>query len=246
MTANNQRNFVAEGQKMQIGIADDDKGVLDYLERTLEPQGYPCMRFSDGRELIKALPRETFDLLIVDWNMPEQSGIEVIHWAQKNLALCPPIILMTSRSSGDDIVRGLEIGADDYIVKPENANVILARVRSALRRARPQAATERFQSYGSFDFDRSNNSVNMKGETVSLTPKEFALAELFFRNGHRPLSRGYILQNVWHSVADLPTRTLDMHVSRVRAKLKLKPENGFRLQTVFGFGYRFEQFDSVE
>ncbi|HMS20375.1 response regulator transcription factor [uncultured Sphingorhabdus sp.] len=231
---------------MRIAIADDDKDIVDGLERTLGPAGYPCVRFSNGRDLITALARETFDLVLVDWNMPEQSGMEVVYWARRNLNPCPPIIMMTTRSSGDDVVRGLEAGADDYIIKPETHSVVLARVRSALRRAKPQQPVERFYSTGGFDFDRSTNTVNVRGKDVTLTPKEFALAELFFENRHRPLSRGYILQAVWNSVADLPTRTLDMHVSRVRSKLMLKPEHGFRLQTVFGFGYRFEQFGIEE
>ena len=231
---------------MRIAIADDQKDVREYIAAALSQSELPSSSFANGRELITALQRETFDLLVVDWNMPEQSGIEVIFWARKNLVPCPPIIVMTSRSDSADIVAALEAGADDYIVKPENAAVFVARVKSALRRATPQSATERFKSYGPFEFDRSSNSVQLHGRTIALTPKEFALAELFMQNGHRPLSRGYILQAVWNSVADLPTRTLDMHVSRVRAKLALNPENGFRLQTVFGYGYRFEQFENQE
>ena len=231
---------------MRIAIADDQVDVREYLQSTLEQAGYPSSQFSNGRELITALQRETFDLLVVDWNMPQQSGIEVIFWARANLVPCPPIIVMTSRSDSIDIVTALEAGADDYIVKPEKPTVLLARVRSALRRAMPQSPTVRFQSYGDFKLDRSSNTIVAHGEPVALTPKEFALAELFLQNGHRPLSRGYILQMVWNSVADLPTRTLDMHVSRVRAKLALNPENGFRLQTVFGYGYRFEQFERQE
>lgn len=231
---------------MRIAIADDQKDMREYIRDTLQNAEYPCSQFTNGRELITALQRETFDLLIVDWNMPEQSGIEVIYWAHRNLTPCLPIIVMTSRSDSVDIVAALEAGADDYIVKPEEPSVLVARVRSALRRVMPQAKTERFQSYGDFKLDRSTNTVVAHGNAVALTPKEFALAELFLQNGHRPLSRGYILQAVWNSVADLPTRTLDMHVSRVRAKLGLNPENGFRLQTVFGYGYRFEQFEKQE
>ncbi len=231
---------------MRIAIADDHKDMREFMRTTLQQAEYPCSEFSNGRELITALQRETFDLLVIDWNMPEQSGIEVIYWARANLAPCPPIIVLTSRSDSADIVAALEAGADDYIVKPEKPAVIVARVRSALRRVTPQAAAQRFQTYGDFVFDRSNNTIVAYGEVVAMRPKEFALAELFLQNGHRPLSRGYILQAVWNSVADLPTRTLDMHVSRVRAKLNLHPANGYRLQTVFGYGYRFEQFEKQE
>lgn len=231
---------------MRIAIADDEKDMRDYVGHTLEQAEYSYAKFSNGRELITALQRETFDLLVIDWNMPEQSGIEVIYWARANLTPCPPMIIMTSRSDSTDIVAALEAGADDYIVKPVEPAVLVARVRSALRRVIPQVVVQRFQSYSGFELDRSSNTVVAYGKVIALTPKEFALAELFLQNGHRSLSRNYILQAVWNSVADLPTRTLDMHVSRVRAKLGLNPSNGFRLQTVFGYGYRFEQFEKQE
>jgi DNA-binding response OmpR family regulator len=226
---------------VRIAIADDDKDVQAYLADVLMQSGFACSVFNNGQELITALTRDTFDLLLVDWNMPYKSGIDVIYWAKENLKPLPPIVVMTSRSDSDDVASALDCGADDYMIKPECQRVIVARVRSALRRNTPVAATERFQAYGDFVFDRSTNSVQSRGDTIALTPKEFALADLFFQNDHRPLSRGYILQAVWNSVADLPTRTLDMHVSRVRAKLSLQPEHGYRLHTVFGFGYRLEQ-----
>lgn len=231
---------------MRIAVADDHKDTREFVKTVLQQAELPCSLYANGRELITALQRETFDLIIVDWNMPEQSGIDVVFWAHNNLVPCPPIIVMTSRSDSIDIVAALEAGADDYIVKPEQPSVLVARVRSALRRTRPQTALERYRTLAGFEFDRSTNTVTRDGKSASLTPKEFDLAELFLQNGHRPLSRGYILQMVWNSVGDLPTRTLDMHVSRVRAKLALTPENGFRLQTVFGYGYRFEQFEKQE
>lgn len=231
---------------MRIAIADDQSEVREFVRTILQQAEYASAEFANGRQMIRALQLETYDLLLVDWNMPEQSGIDVIRWARSNLVPCPQIIIMTSRIDSNDIVLALEAGADDYIVKPEKQEVILARIRSALRRAMPQTVAARIQTYGDFTFDRSTNTVVAFGDAVALRPKEFTLAELFVKNSHRPLSRGYILQAVWNSVADLPTRTLDMHVSRVRTKLKLNPENGYRLQTVFGYGYRFEKLQQNE
>lgn len=229
-------------EAMRVAIADDDRAMRSYIEEALLPSAHLCVQFPNGRELITALQRETFDLLLVDWNMPEQSGMEVVHWVHSNLRPAPPIIVVTSRTDNNDVVRALEAGADDYIVKPAAQSIILARVNSALRRSTPQRETQRVQAYGDYAFDRLTNSISVGERQVVLTGKEFALAKLFFDNPHRPLSRGYILHTVWNSVADLPTRTLDMHVSRIRTKLVLKPENGYRLQTIFGFGYRLESF----
>jgi DNA-binding response OmpR family regulator len=228
---------------MRIAVVDDDMEARNLMETLLVQQGHKCAKFSNGRELVTALSRDTFDLLMVDWNMPVMSGIEVVSWARENLPNCPPIIMLTSRMDEKDIVLGLESGADDYIIKPASAPIILARVAALLRRSAPPVADERFDQFGIYRFDRITGTVTFGDAEVTLTSKEFALAKAFFENQHRALSRAYILETIWKVVSDLPTRTLDVHVSRIRTKLKLIPENGYRLQTIFGFGYRLESAD---
>ena len=123
---------------MRIAIADDHVDVRHFLQCVLGQAEYSSSQFTNGRDLITALQRETFDLLIVDWNMLLQSGIEAVFWTRANLVPCLPIIVITSRSDNVDVVTALEAGADDHIVKPEAPSVILARVRPALRRSTPQ------------------------------------------------------------------------------------------------------------
>ncbi len=228
---------------MRIAIADDDAPTRHFINQVLEEQGHVCTQFSNGRDIATALSRDTFDLVFLDWNMPHQSGVEVATWARANVSPCPPIIMLTSRVEEKDVVAGLESGADDYIVKPASAAVIGARVAAMLRRAAPASTNERYDDYGIYRFDRVAEAVTYHGTEVTLTSKEFALAKAFFDNQQRALSRAYILETIWKSVGDLPTRTLDVHVSRIRTKLKLVPENGYRLQTIFGFGYRLESAD---
>jgi DNA-binding response OmpR family regulator len=228
---------------MRIAVVDDDAPTRSYLTQVLEAQGHNVTPFVNGREAISALTRDTFDLIIVDWNMPIVSGIEIISWARKNLEVHLPIIMLTNRSDEHDIVQALESGADDFIIKPEKASVISARVAALLRRTNVAQAAPRQQAFGRFLFDSTSSSVSLDGEDIPMTSKEYALALAFFQNQHRALSRAYLLETIWNSVADLPTRTLDVHVSRIRAKLKLSRENGFRLQTIFGFGYRLEAYD---
>jgi DNA-binding response OmpR family regulator len=115
-----------------------------------------------------------------------------------------------------------------------------------LRRSNSPASEARFEDYGAYRFDKLREAVLFNEEEVKLTAKEFALARLFFQNQHRALSRAYILEMLWNSVADLPTRTLDMHISRIRSKLHLRPESGYRLLPIFGYGYRLESFDAKE
>ncbi len=227
---------------MRIAIADDDVATRAFVTDALQAGGHICAAFANGRDMITALQRDSFDMLVIDWNMPILTGIDVIRWAHGHMSPVPPIIVLTSRTDKADVVEALEAGADDYIIKPEAADVILARIAAAFRRTGPRPSSERVEAYGPYQFDKLTSSVRFGGKEVVLTAKEFALARLFFENFHRPLARGYILQMIWNSVADLPTRTLDMHVSRLRTKLELRPENGYSLQTVFGFGYRLESF----
>ncbi len=225
---------------MRIGIVDDDDTMLHYVARLLNAEGYRCEAFRRGRDLVSLLGRETFDLLILDWNMPDMSGMDILEWTQQHIQPCPQVIMLTSRSDKDDVAAALHAGADDYIVKPESAVVISARVRAVLRRARPRSEAGRFDRFGAYVFDRQDETVTLGDSQIVLTAKEFALAHLFFLNLHKPLSRRYLMEAVWKSVAELTTRTLDMHVSRIRAKLQLRSDNGYRLQTVFNYGYRLE------
>ena len=130
-------------------------------------------------------------------------------------------------------------------MKPEEATVILARVASVTRRTGVGVESDRFETRGRYQFDKLSCSVKFEGQEAVLTAKEFALVQLLFDNLQRPLSRSYIMQRVWNNVADLSTRTLDMHISRLRTKLDLRPENGYSLQTVFGYGYRLDSYDDT-
>lgn len=229
---------------MRIAIADDEETFRDQFSSIMTEAGHRCVCFRDGRDLMTSLQRDTFDLIVIDWMMPGMTGIDVLRRAREVLSPCPPIIMLTSRADKDDIAEALNSGADDYIVKPEAKNVILARIDAVMRRgaAAPELPT-RVETFGCYSFDRMTETATLHGEEIALTSREFALALLFFRNPNRAFSRPYILETLWNSVPDLPTRTLDMHISRIRAKLRLGPENGYRLQTIFGHGYRLEVFD---
>lgn len=230
---------------MRIAIADDEDTVRNFLTAILTEAGHSCISFRTGRETINALQRDTFDLAIIDWIMPGTNGLEIVKWTREALSPGPPIIMLTSRADNDDVVEALNAGADDYIIKPSAPDVILARVEAVMRRsAPPPDPSARTENFGVYCFDRMTSSVSLYGEDIALTSREFALALLFFRNPNRAFSRAYILETLWHSVPDLPTRTLDMHISRIRSKLRLGPETGYRLQTIFGHGYRLELFDT--
>lgn len=227
---------------MRIAIADDEESIREFTADLLIANGHVCSAFRNGPDLVRALQRDTFDLVILDWAMPGMSGLEVVSWAREKLDPRPPFIMLTCRNDKTDIVNALNAGADDYIIKPESREVISARVEALLRRTVPAENRERVESHDGYDFDRLTSSVTFDGLETPLTAREFNLALMFFRQPHRAFSRAYILETLWHSTADLSTRTLDMHISRIRSKLKLGPERGYRLQTIFGYGYRLERF----
>ena len=230
---------------MRIAVADDEETIRDFLSSLLTKAGHRCTLFRDGKDLMHALQRDTFDLVVVDWMMPSMNGLDLVRWARGVVDPCPPVIMLTSRSDKTDVVEALNAGADDYIIKPETEHVILARVDAVMRRSTNSAQEKppRIEEFGPYSFDRMTSTVTLNGEEISLTSREFQLARLFFLSPNRAFSRAYILETLWNSVPDLPTRTLDMHISRIRSKLRLGPENGYRLQTIFGHGYRLEAFD---
>jgi DNA-binding response OmpR family regulator len=228
---------------MRIAIADDDPELLEQLGNAIDGTVHQCERFRSGTELTTFLKRETCDVVLVDWNMPGRTGLDLVKWATSSLQNPPAFIILTSRSDKSDVVLGLEAGAVDYVVKPESEEVILARIEAAHRRLN-KGGPERFGKFGAYDVDRVTKQITRAGESLNLTNKEADLAILFFDNLNRPLSRAYIFGEVWGSVPEVESRTLDLHVSRIRSKLELRPKHGFAIQTVFGFGYRMDK--SVE
>lgn len=227
---------------MRIAVVDDDDSVIDFVCGALTKAGHGCSGFRTGGALMAALRRETFDLILLDWNLPDSSGLDLLGSIRASPSGAMGVIMITSRSDQDDIAAALRAGADDYVVKPEKAQVIVARAEAVHRRSSPPVAQGRLVRFGDHVFDRLTETASIDGEGVPLSAKEFQLALVFFENMHRAMSRGYLLETVWHSVSDLPTRTLDMHVSRIRAKLRLTPDNGYRIVSISGYGYRMERF----
>lgn len=227
------------GQIMRIGILEDDLALADHVKQSLSAADHTCEHFVDGQALLRALRRDTFDMLILDWNVPGLSGREVIEWMKNNLENAPPALMLTSRSAEEDIVAGLNAGADDYVIKPVPVAVLLARVDALARRAYP-LLPGREETFGDYNFDAIGGMLSIAGQPVTLTAKEFALALMLFRNMHRALSRAYLFEALWGLNPDLPTRTLDVHISNVRTKLNLRPANGYKLTPIYAYGYRLE------
>ncbi|WP_114953926.1 response regulator transcription factor [Sphingosinicella terrae] len=225
---------------MRIGILEDDPATAEQLRKLLSLEGHSCFLYQSGQKLIGFLSRETVDVLILDWNVPDVPGIDVIRWVRSENARHPPIVVLTARAAEEDIVTALKAGADEYVVKPVQPAVLLARIEALCRRAYPEPARGRVEQFGDYAFDSATETVRVRQEAVQLTAKEFALALMLFHNLNRTLSRSYIFEAVWGGSPDLQTRTLDAHISKVRTKLGLRAANGYRLVPIYAYGYRLE------
>ncbi|HYE45847.1 MAG TPA: response regulator transcription factor [Caulobacter sp.] len=226
---------------MKLAVLDDDPVQVEAITTVIDGAGYRSVAFTRAAALLSALRRETFDLLIVDWALPDRSGLDVIRWVRLNVDPPPPMLLVTSRTEDADIVAGLDAGADDYLSKPVSPAVLEARVGALLRRAYRGRSVGGREIHAGRAFDPASCSVTHEDRTVVLTAKEFALALVLFRNLHRALSRNYLIEAVWGGEPGLNSRSLDMHVSRIRSKLELRPASGFRLTPVYSYGYRLER-----
>jgi len=224
---------------MRIAVVDDDRLQLDMVERVAQELGHSCRLFETGQACLQELRRDTFDMLVVDWELPDTSGPEIIRWARQNLTPSLPILFITHRSEERDIVEGLECGADDFMVKPLRIAELQARITALLRRAYPQC-TDDVQSFGPYTFTRSALSVRFGNKEVVLTYREFALAILLFQNAGRLLSRDHLRESVWGQNAEVLSRSLDTHVSRLRQVLQLRPGNAYSIAAVYGLGYRLD------
>jgi two-component system, OmpR family, response regulator RegX3 len=228
---------------MRIAILEDDPSQTELLSHWFKCAGHHPHPFAQGTRLLRALEHESFDVVLLDWNVPEMSGIDVLRHLRQRLQSGVPVMFSTARMREEDVVRALREGADGYVTKPVRRHELLARLEAlALRRRDPQPRTGVIE-LDVFRVDLETRTILRNGAPLPLTAKDFDLATLLLRNVGRLLSRGHLRETVWASSQPVSSRTLDTHVSRVRSKLRLTPEHGWRLVAVYGYGYRLDRLD---
>lgn len=224
---------------MRIVLVEDDPTQALLLSSWLTAAGYHVHHYSNGESFIRAMNQESFDLVILDWGLPDISGIELVGNVRAKDTLVP-VIFITSRDSEQDIIAALTAGADDYLIKPPRQGETLARITALQRRSQMGSSEESLLQYGPYTLDCERNTISYNDEVVQLTHKEFKFAHFLFQNRNRLLSRGHLLENVWGLNADVTTRTVDVHASKIRRKLGLSAANGWRLVSIYQYGYRLE------
>lgn len=230
---------------MKIAVVDDDKDVASLLCLWLEEEGYTCVSFQDGQAFTREVGSDQFGAVLLDWMMPEVDGEQVLAWLRGKQDWETPVIFVTSRTTEDDMVRILNEGADDYITKPVSRRELLARITAVTRRSNKRSPQEIIE-IGPYQIDPQSRRLRFEGEAIKLTDKEFELALYIFNHIGRLLPRNQILANVWGYESDVNTRTVDTHISRIRKKLHLAPENGWRLSSIYHQGYRLERLTNED
>jgi len=210
----------------------------------LESVDHSSETFITGEQFTDRAPQGNFDLFLLDWELPDTTGIEILKWIRKDIGWEQPVLFMTGRDSKEDIVMALENGADDYMVKPIDRQEFLARVNALVRRISTPGHQMNDIGYGEFIVHTSDRNITRKGSQVDLTPKEYELAVMLFKSDGRLLQRNEILGTIWGITAEINTRTVDTHVSRIRKKLMLEPDNGWRLSSIYHHGYRLERLSA--
>jgi two-component system response regulator RegX3 len=225
--------------RLRILIVEDEESLADSLRYNLEREGFSVTVAPDGRAALDRFRAEPMSLVILDLMLPEVSGLDVCRAIR--LESDVPIIMVTAKDSEADKVTGLELGADDYVTKPFSVRELVSRVRALLRRAGMAGGDtkEDVLSGGPVQMDVIRHEVRVAGGNTAFPPKEFELLEAFLRRKGRLLTRDFLIEEVWGADYFGDTKTLDVHVKRLRKKIEADPHNPEHLVTIRGLGYKF-------
>lgn len=226
------------GDLPKILLIEDETGIAEGLSYQLQREGFVVAHEADGRSGLDRFLKEGADLVLLDLMLPEMSGQEVCSAIRRDSDV--PIIMLTARDDDVDKIVGLELGADDYVTKPFNTRELLARIKAVLRRRRAkQAMGDAVLEGGGIRLDADRYEVTVRGDLVHLPKKEFEILELLMARAGRAISREELIEEVWGADYVGDTRTLDVHIKRLRGKCEADPADPRHLLTIRGFGYRF-------
>ncbi len=228
-------------REVVVGFLEDDPDQAAMIAHWLREDGYQPRVFHTATEFRRRLGSEAVDLLLLDWMLPDSTGLDVVSWIRSSPNASLPVIFLTARAREEDIVRGLQSGGDDYVVKPAKQGELLARVAAVLRRRGVEADNGRILQMAPYEIDLQRRRISLYSREIELTQREFDLACYLFRRQGRIVSRDALLEDVWNMSPTVTTRTVDTHVSRLRRKLEVNGEHGWRLTAVYQHGYRLEQ-----
>lgn len=221
---------------MKLLIIDDEPTILETVEMRMRKEGYTTFTADSAEEGMRLYRRAKPDLVVLDIMLPNRSGFDFLRAIRQENAT--PVIMLSARAEDNDRIRGLELGADDYVTKPFNLSELTARVRAVLRRATGEAAKEPID-VGDLKIDPRRHEASVQGKALTLSPKEFSLLYFLARHAGQVFSRETLLDRVWGRDAFVNARTVDVHIRWLRTRIELDPNNPEKLVTVRGVGYKF-------
>lgn len=223
----------------RVLIVEDEPSQMELLSYNLGAEGYQVFKANTGEEALLILKEASIDLILLDWMLPQTSGLEICRQVKRGKATkAIPVIMLTARGEEDDKVRGLDTGADDYIVKPYSVKELLARVRAGLRSV-SGGADGTTLTYEQLKMDTSRHVVYYGDQIVPLSPLEFKLLHVLIEAPKRLFSRDQLLERVWDNSYEIETRTVDVHIGRLRKQLNSVSAGNY-IRTVRGFGYSLD------
>ena len=225
---------------MRIAYLEDDMAQAELVTHWLQEAGHNCIHLANGRDFMSLLRRDTFDILVLDWEVPDMNGYAVLEEVRAS-GNQTPVLFATQRDDESSIVGALSQGADDYMVKPTKQAELLARITALGRRAGvAEMDEEKALTVGHWVVDRARRQILLDEDPVKLTDKDYELASYLFQNVGKLMSRAHLLEKVWGIMTPIESRTVDVHISRIRRSLHIRPERGYRIKTVYQHGYRLE------
>lgn len=220
-------------------IAEDETAIVSLLKYNLEKEGHIISSSENGEEALKLIKDKNPDLILMDWMLPDLSGVEICKQLKKNKKYSDiPIIMLTAKGEEEDKLKAFDTGADDYVTKPFSQKELNARIKSLLRRSKPQASSD-IVEFTDLKIDRITKRVYRKGLEISLGPTEFKLLDFFIKNPKRVYSREQLLNNVWGENIYVETRTVDVHIRRLRQAINIEGSKSL-IRTVRSAGYSLE------
>lgn len=226
---------------MNIALVEDDHVQCRLLGHWLDTAGYQYHCYTSGEHFNSNLSHDQPQLILLDWELPGISGLDLLKQLREKIGHSLPVMFITGRDEEEDIVQALKAGADDYLLKPLRRQELLARIEVLARRSAHYQPVEGLRQVGPFSIDLNSRQLHRDGSPIELTQKEFSLATHLLGNISRLHSREELLRKIWGHSTNLNTRTVDTHISRVRKKLSLVPEQGWNLSAVYQHGYRLDR-----
>ncbi|MEM8498783.1 MAG: response regulator transcription factor [Pseudomonadota bacterium] len=230
---------------MRICLLEDDLAQAELVVSWLQNAGYTVDHRPNSREFLQQMKENSYDLAVLDWEVPGLSGVDVLEHLRNALEWDGMVLFTTQRDSEADVARALHAGADDYLVKPLRKEEMLARLIALARRSGTQPTADVID-IGPISLNRKTQEISVAGEAVKLTAKDFQLARYMIEHAGKLVSRDQLLKSIWGINETVNTRTVDVHMSRIRRKLGITPEIGYRIKTIYQYGYRLEKVETEQ